>query len=261
MAATTGERTLISSLLPPGTTHVDGCFSAGKSDRHPTAIALVAAFASSMLSDFSIRAVPKKHIRAPQFERLAFAADFCFHRPLLVRILRLTCLTAAYADLWESVYDSAFRSDDWTFEGYATQFRLGQVERVWNPATPLRRGLDRRQALVEIDALVALAVGVTADELTTIYRTHFPVLAGYDRSQYIFDANGRLVPKRILSEWRRRQGNYGEFALDELTQAHPGSNVPYEYQLPFRSLDREADLRAAYSEFERRFASRSDIDA
>ena len=60
---------------------------------------------------------------------------------------------------------------------------------------PLRIAQDRRQALVEIDALVALMLNVTADQLCTIYRTQFAVLYGYDRNVYFYDANGRLVPQ------------------------------------------------------------------
>jgi hypothetical protein len=57
---------------------------------------------------------------------------------------------------------------------------------------------------LEIDTLVALMLGVTADQLCTIYRTQFAVLYGYDHHSYVYDENGRLVPNEVLSVWRKK---------------------------------------------------------
>ena len=48
-------------------------------------------------------------------------------------------------------------------------------------------------------------LGLTADELCTIYRTQFPVLYGYDRNRDHYDANGRLVPNSVLTIWRQKR--------------------------------------------------------
>ena len=47
-------------------------------------------------------------------------------------------------------------------------------------------------------------LGITADELCTVYRTQFAVLYGYDHDVYFYDANGRLVPNPVLTAWRRK---------------------------------------------------------
>jgi len=83
---------------------------------------------------------------------------------------------------------------------------LGAVAMKWTASTPLRIAEDRRQALVELDALVALMLGVTADQLCIIYRT-IPVLYGYDHKDYAYDVNGRLVPNSVLSVWRKKATN------------------------------------------------------
>jgi len=128
------------------------------------------------------------------------------------------------------------------------------VTREWTADVPLRRAVDRRNAQVEIDALVALMLGVPIDDLCTIYRTQFAVLHGYDQHDYTYDANGRLVPNSVLSVWRKKGDAITE---EERTAVHPGSGIAYTYELPFGTLDREADLRTAYAEFERRLAERS----
>ncbi len=94
-------------------------------------------------------------------------------------------------------------------------------------------------------------LGVTADQLCTVYRTQFAVLYGYDRKDYFYDANGRLVPNAVLTVWRKK----GErMSVEERTATNQAGNI-YTYELPFRRLDREADMRAAYAEFERRLAA------
>lgn len=115
-----------------------------------------------------------------------------------------------------------------------------------------RVGAERRQAFVELDALVAIALNISADELCAIYRTQFPVLVGYDRSSSVFDKNGRLVPTPVLAAWRQKSE---AVSPTDRTSTHPESGVSYEYELPFRALDRAQDLRHAYA----RLAERSGI--
>jgi hypothetical protein len=47
-------------------------------------------------------------------------------------------------------------------------------------------------ALVEIDVLVAQAIGLTLEELTLIYLLHFPVLQQVERDTW-YDMRGRIV--------------------------------------------------------------------
>lgn len=246
MAANTGERTLIAAIIPPGAAHVHGVSSLGTPGNAVQLVA-VAGTLCTLVSDFLVRAVPKSTIGMGAIERLAFPEYL--HPELILRTLRLNCLTDVYADLWDEVVGGMGTIQDrWTGGiDYPGRRGLDAVPRAWTPDVPLRRAADRRQALVEIDAIVGLSLGLTADELCTTYRTQFPVLYGYDRTKYVYDANGREVPNSVLTVWRRKGDTISE---GERTATNPSGNT-YVYELPFVTLDREADMRRAYAHFER----------
>ena len=252
MAANTGERTLIPALIPPGPCHTTTVFSAGFAGSNTTTLAAVSAFLSSLIIDFVVRSAPKSNILAPTINQLPIKIEHPLQIALVTRTLRLNCLTQAYTNLWRDVYRDAFTDDQWA-SGRSRSNRpgLGAVTLEWTANTPLRIAEDRRQALVEIDALVALTLGITADQLCTIYRTQFPVLYGYDHKSYVYDAKGRLVPNEVLSVWRKK----GDKITGAERTATNQAGRTYIYELPFTLLDREVDMRTAYAEFERRLAA------
>src|SRR5699024_5327156 len=136
--------------------------------------------------------------------------------------------------------------------GHQDSVSMDVLDYEWSESSPLRLAADRRQAQVEIDALVALMLGVTADELCSIYRTQFPVLYKYDTQRDHYDQNGRLVPADVLKTWQK----LGESATDDDLTATNAQGFTYAYEPPFATLDREADMRTAYTEFEQRLAER-----
>ena len=249
MAANTGERTLVCALIPPGATHVHAVNSGALLGERSSDLVQICGLLSSLLADFSVRSAPKGDIHGSTINRLPrVPIGHGLAGSLTMRSLRLNCVTAAYTDLWRESWDEAFHADS----PVLPQVASGPLGPQWNENVPLRRAMDRRNALIEIDALVALMLGVSIDDLCTIYRTQFAVLYGYDHHEYTYDVNGRLVPNSVLSVWRKKGDRITE---EERTAVHPGSGVAYTYELPFGTLDREADMRAAYAEFERRLAA------
>lgn len=240
-----GVRTFIPALLPRGVAHVDGIFAGASITDDRTTVA-TAGVMSTLLSDFAVRAVPKTNVRSATVNRLPMVPlDHPLLPSLVLRTLQLNCLTDAYADLWNECWDPAFAEDKPILPRHART----AVVPEWTAEVPLRRAEDRRNAQAEIDALVALMLGVDVEDLCTVYRTTFAVLHGYDQDKYTFDANGRLVPTDVLSVWKKK----GErITQEERTAVHPGSRVAYEYELPFATRDREEDFRVAYAEFQRR---------
>ncbi|MFE4726126.1 DNA methyltransferase [Microbacterium sp. NPDC056736] len=253
MAANTGERTLISSVIPPGATHIHGVSAAG-SRINDVDVLDAATITSSLISDAAVRVAPKSGIPIGAIRRLPRTIHPHLITEARVRSSRLLALTSAYSALVGLAFHPDMANARWVGGiDYQGRPALGLPNGQWSTHTPLRRASDRRQAQVEIDAIVALSLGITADELCTIYRTQFPVLYGYDRNVYFYDANGRLVPNEVLKVWRQKGD---AITQDERTATNASGNT-YEYELPFVTLDREADMRQAYAHFERILQERS----
>lgn len=245
MAANTGERTLIPAIIPPRATHVDAVFSAGFAEEgRDRELVLLQGVLSSLLADFSVRSAPKAHIRARTLERLPMVPlDHPLTPGVLLRTLRLNCLTNAYADLWAKCWDNTFLNDTAILPRYDER----PIGPEWTPDTPLRRAADRRDAQVEIDAMVAIMLGVPIEDLCTIYRTQFAVLYGYDHHDYTYDANGRLAPHSVLSLWRKlgEPQDPSQMSVLDRTATRPGSGITYTYTLPFTRHNRAFDLQSA----------------
>ena len=117
-----------------------------------------------------------------------------------------------------------------------------------------------------------MALGLTLDELITIYRVQFPVMREYEKDTW-YDINGRIVftnSKGLLGVGFPRNANpkKGEpIGWNDIKDMTSGTvqrtilddtmpNGPIErtitYQAPFTLCDREEDYTVAWEVFEKR---------
>jgi hypothetical protein len=247
MVALTGERTLVPALVPPDAGHLLSVVSFA----FASTLDLVAAnaFWSSLAVDYLVRAKGSAHVGKGDARFLPLPIAPLRRQSLASRALRLNCLTTHYAALWAEVWP-----DDEDFGWSSGDCRLSRwpaPHEKWSRASAVRNAFERRWALVELDAIAALELGLTLVELNTIYRTQFPVLRQYERDTW-FDAGGRIA-------FTSSVGLVG-VGLDrksfELWKEHLRSNTPLPKDFdtkglvpPFEVRDREEDMSHAYEYF------------
>ncbi|MGX1633692.1 class I SAM-dependent DNA methyltransferase [Streptomyces albidoflavus] len=245
------ERSLFAALVPPGPAHVHTVQSMAMADNRLTA--LNAGFWASLSFDYLLRITGRSHLQVAEARKMpAPDPDHPLASPLLLRTLRLNSLTTHYAPLWEELFDPSWAGyEDWANPGWpAIKPLAAEIKPTWEHSTPLRTEHERRAALVELDALVAVWLGITAEQLVAIYKTRFPILHDYEAETY-FDSNGRKIA-----------GNYNTYGygqskqdyLDLLAHLEDPDTAPPPpgYTAPFYKADRVTEMRAAHATFQAR---------
>jgi len=256
-----GERTLQGAITPKGSAHINTVFSI-IFDNNSYAICLATAL-MSLPFDFFVKTTGKADFRH----------DLAIQLPLLnkrwrtqtnLRTLMLNCLTTHYTELWEECWDETFKKERWTKnDPRLDNAKFANLSPKWQRNCALRTDYERRQALVEIDVLAAMALGLTLEELCTIYRIQFPVLRQNENDTW-YDQNGRIVftcskglPGVGYSrpEWNEikdmKSGTVSRTITDDTLPGGPIERT-ITYTAPFDRCNREADYATAWAEFEKR---------
>lgn len=267
MLAPTGERTLVASLLPKGVTHLLTACSVAFKDVGDAV--WLSGLSSSVPWDFFVKSTGKSDLTAGAVGILPFPERMQPITALIfARTLRSNCLTTHYAELWEELWEPGFAED-----GYAKEDeRLGSWSHLgptWTRESAERTHYARRQLLVELDVLAAMSLGLTLEELKTIYRVQFPVLRQYEKETY-YDRRGRIVfttnrglpgvgvPRKKSSAYP--EGPYWD-DIQQMTEGtvehkvtdttQPGGPIERTlvYHAPFDTCDREADYEEVWRTF------------
>ncbi|MBJ6642675.1 class I SAM-dependent DNA methyltransferase [Streptomyces sp. BSE7-9] len=245
------SRSLQAALIPPGPAHVDAVISMALASNGLTT--MNAGFWATLPMDYLLRITGRSDLRVAEARKMPSPDPKHPLAPaLLLRTLRLNALTTHYAPLWVELFDPQWAGyEDWANPSWPHLKPLAaDLKPTWEYTTPLRNEHERRAALVELDALVAVWLGITADQLIAIFKSRYPQLYDYESATY-FDANGRKIAAdfNTYGHGQTKQDYIDLLAHLENPKTTP---PPAGYAAPFYKADREAEMRAAHAHFQSR---------
>ncbi len=260
MVSLAGERSLICAVLPRRTAHIHGVVSAAF--RGGDNAVDMAALSSSLVMDFYIKTVASQNLTPGRLAKLPLGIPNQYRTALYARTLLLNCLTESYVDLWSEVWRDDFKTQTWSIDDDRLH-PFSTLQREWSWNTPLRNYFERRQALVEIDVIAAMALGLSLQDLEMIYTIQFPVLqqnendTWYDRKgNIVFTCSKGLtgvgVDRPVWEQIRNmKEGETYDHTIEK-SELYRGQHVTY--YAPFTRQDRIEDYRTAWAHFEKLFS-------
>jgi len=277
MLGNDSEHTLIGALLAPGFSHIHTINSITFKNVNNTVE--FAGLSASIPVDFFVKVLGANDLTEGRIETLPFGISNKYRPSLFIRTLMLNCLTKHYADLWNEMWNEKYKQESWSLEDSRLK-PFHTLTEQWQWSTPLRNYFERRQALVEIDVIVAMALGLSLQDLETVYTIQFPILQQNENDTW-YDAEGKIVftcSKGLTGVGldRKRNNKTGMLGwedirgeqIDENTYAgtaptHTHTIDPAKSELyggqqqtfvaPYTRCDRIADYRTAWAHFEKIF--------
>ena len=259
-----GERTLISAIMPPKVGHVHAVFELGFQDEKM--LPLVNGLMASVPYDFYIKSTGKGSGGIGVLSGLPIVHNKYSQR-IALNALLLNSLTENYSLLWEKCWQADYVVEQWSKDdSHLPNDTFSKLTEEWSSKLALRSDYERRYALVEIDVLTALALGMSLNQLKNIYRIQFPVLQSYESDTW-YDANGRIVFTNNRSlvgvgydrkTWENEvkdapaDKKFYRTITDDTMPAGPVEHT-IEYTAPFTRCDREKDYETAWKFFEKKY--------
>lgn len=274
MIGSTSERTLSGAFLLKNSLHIGGVVSVTFKDYNY--LLEFTGLSSSLVMDFYVKVLGISDIHANRLYPFPLGIEDKYKPALFARILLLNCLTKHFAELWEDMWKEKYKQESWSIEDNRLK-PFASLTEQWQWATPLRNYFERRQALVEIDVIAAMALGLSLQDLEMIYTIQFPVLQQNENDTW-YDAEGKIVftCSRGLTgvgldrpAWNAMRGNPITDA-DGTVIAYEGVEPQYTHTIdprkselyggqqqtfiaPYNRCDRIADYRTAWAHFEKIF--------
>ena len=257
MCQPANERTLIGTILPRGISGINAVRVIYFIDNEKLLAFSVIAF--SVIGDFFIKVKGKSNVQSDDIGQLPLLDGGAVELAKL-RVMRLVSLTEAYSELWKDFLDK--RKSQENFD-YRFKQEIALFSTKWSRNIAYRIDLERRQALVEIDVLVAIALTLTIDELIQVYSVQFSVMKTYEETDQ-YDTKGQRLPnttRKDAGAKELREALKNHDGVSPVTASWPIDNgnqtVTKTFYPPFNHVDRIADYKTAYRVFSKRLGLNS----
>ena len=274
MISLPSERSLICAVLPRRTAHINGVISSSFVRGDDTVD--IAALCASIPMDFFMKTIAAQNLTSVRMQGFPLGIDEKYNNAMRSRTLLLNCLTTHYADLWQEMWDGAYKNETWSLRDKRLK-PFDQLHETWSWDIPLRNYFERRQALVEIDVISAMALGLSLQDLEMIYTIQFPVLQQNENDTW-YDSKGNIVftcskgltgvgldrkqweamrgepnnpnnPNNPITSYKGSTATYVHTIDPKKSELYGGQQVTY--YAPYTRCDRIADYRRAWAHFEK----------
>lgn len=271
------ERTLVPTVIPPKSSHTGSLISV-EFENHDILVEFLG-IVSSVVLDFFMKSIGAQNLYEDRLSAFPLGIADKYKSALFARTLMLNCISEEYASLWESTWSEDYKNESWSISDKRLK-SFSKLHNQWDKECPLLNFYERRYALVEIDVIVAMALGLSLKELELLYSIEFPIMQQYEEDTY-YDALGNIVftnssglkgvgldrkynNKSQELGWEDIRGEQ----IDENTYAgtaptHTQNIDPAKSELyggqqqtfvaPYTRCDRIADYRTAWAHFEKLF--------